>query len=91
MLEGIEVRLEYDFFKERTGLENCAKKIVFIGMIDQFYDYQFGELEYRSFRFESEILDEENIILGGRLGLYKYYDMHQIIEGALECAEEELY
>lgn len=164
MLEGIEVRLECDFFKERDALDKCAKKIVFTGMIDQFYDYQFGELEYRSLRFESEVLDEENyqgnavvnyteydvpytriiehkhfeydtqaktvitkeypanwkrgdepyypinddrnntlysqyealankeenIIFGGRLGLYKYYDMHQIIEAALECAEKEL-
>lgn len=164
MLEGVEVHLKCDFFKERTTLENCAKKIVFTGMIDEFYDYQFGELEYRSLRFESEILDEENyqgnavvnyteydvpytriiehkhfeygtqletvitreypknwekgdepyypinddrnitlyrqyevlakneekIIFGGRLGLYKYYDMHQIIEAALECAAKEL-
>lgn len=60
MLEGIEVRLNTDFFKNRKEFEKIADKIVFTGMIDQFYDYKFGTLEYRSLRFEHEILDEEN-------------------------------
>lgn len=60
MLEGIEVRLNTDFFKNRKEFEKIADKIVFTGMIDQFYDYKFGTLEYRSLRFEHEVLDEEN-------------------------------
>lgn len=60
MLEGIEVKLNCDFFEHKEKLENMAEKIVFTGPIDQFYDYQFGELEYRSLRFETEILEEEN-------------------------------
>lgn len=164
MLEGIEVRLNVDFFEERKELEGIADKIVFTGMIDEFYDYKFGTLEYRSLRFEHEILDEENhqgnavvnyteydipytrviehkhfeygnqpktvitreypvtwkkgdepyypinnernnsiyskykeladkeinIIFGGRLAQYKYYDMHHVIEQSLNCVKEEL-
>jgi len=60
LLEGIEVELNTDFFADRENMEASATKIVFTGMIDQFFDYQFGELEYRSLRFEHEILDQEN-------------------------------
>lgn len=60
MLEGSEVILNTDFFKNRSELERVANKIVFTGMIDEFYDYKFGELEYRSLKFESEILDIPN-------------------------------
>lgn len=60
MLEGIEIKLNCDFFAHREELEKVAEKIVFTGPIDKFYDYQFGELEYRSLRFETEILEEEN-------------------------------
>lgn len=60
MLDGIEVRLNCDFFENREELENLAEKIVFTGPIDQFYNYKFGKLEYRSLRFETEVLDEEN-------------------------------
>lgn len=60
MLEGIEVKLNYDFFEDRENLESIAEKIVFTGPIDKFYDYKYGELEYRSLRFETEILDKEN-------------------------------
>ena len=55
LLEGIEVELNTDFFADRENLEASATKIVFTGMIDQFFDYKFGELEYRSLRFEHEI------------------------------------
>lgn len=163
MLEGIEVRLNTDFFENRKEFEQISEKIVFTGMIDQFYDYQFGTLEYRSLRFENEILNEENyqgnavinyteyeipytriiehkhfeygrqektvitreypatwkksdepyypinddknneiyakykdlankeqnIIFGGRLAQYKYYDMHHVIEEALKCVKTE--
>jgi len=60
LLEGIEVELNTDFFADRKSLEASATKLVFTGMIDQFFDYKFGELEYRSLRFEHEILDQEN-------------------------------
>jgi UDP-galactopyranose mutase len=164
MLEGLEVRLNTDYFKNRKELEGLADKIVFTGMIDEFYHYQFGTLEYRSLRFESEILDKENyqgnavvnfteyevpytriiehkhfefgtqpktvitkeypktwdigdepyypvnndknnkvyeqyknladhennVIFGGRLATYKYYDMHHVIEQALIRVEKEL-
>lgn len=60
MLEGIEVKLNYDFFEHREELENIADKIIFTGPIDQYYNYKYGELEYRSLRFETEILEEQN-------------------------------
>lgn len=60
MLEEVEVKLNIDFFKNREKLEELAEKIVFTGMIDEFYNYKFGTLEYRSLRFEHEILDEKN-------------------------------
>lgn len=164
MLEGIEVKLGTDFFENRKELEVLADKIIFTGMIDEFYNYKFGTLEYRSLRFEHEILNEENhqgnavvnyteyevpytriiehkhfeygnqpktvitreypakwekgdepyypinneknntmynkykeladnetnVIFGGRLAEYKYYDMHNVIEQALKCVKEEL-
>ncbi|CVH78748.1 UDP-galactopyranose mutase [Clostridiales bacterium CHKCI006] len=164
MLDGIDVRLNCDFFEHREELSNIAEKIVFTGMIDQYYDYCYGELEYRSLRFEEEILDtdnyqgnavvnyneyevpytriiehkhfeygtqdktvitreypatwkkgdepyypmnddknnalyakykvladkENNVIFGGRLGMYKYFDMHHVIAEALKCVKEEL-
>ncbi|MGL5295548.1 MAG: UDP-galactopyranose mutase [Culicoidibacterales bacterium] len=163
MLADIEVELNVDFFENRESLENTAKKVVFTGMIDQYFDYQFGELSYRSLRFETEIIDEENyqgnavvnfterevpytrviehkhfeygqqpktvvtreypadwkcgdepyypinndenntmyqkyaelaqtkenVIFGGRLGEYKYYDMDKVIEQALNVIEKE--
>ena len=60
MLDGIEIKLNCDFFKEKDYFEGIADKIIFTGMIDQYYNYRFGELEYRSLRFENEILDQEN-------------------------------
>lgn len=60
MLDGIEVKLNYDFFEHREELENTADKIVFTGQIDKYYDYKFGQLEYRSVRFETEELDIDN-------------------------------
>ena len=60
MLEGIEIKLNTNFFDNRKYFENIAEKIVFTGMIDEFYNYKFGKLEYRSLRFETETLNEEN-------------------------------
>ena len=60
MLDGIDVKLDYDFFEHKDELENIADKIVFTGQIDKYYDYKFGQLEYRSVRFETEELDIDN-------------------------------
>ena len=162
LLEGADVRLDCDFFAHREELESLADKVVFTGAIDEYYGYRFGKLEYRTVRFETEILDmpnyqgnavvnyterevpytrvnehkhfemfgeavyqcpktviskeyssewtegsepyypvndernnalyqkykefadkETNVIFGGRLAEYKYYDMHHIVEKAL--------
>lgn len=169
MLQGIEVRLDTDFFKHRAELTSLADRIVFTGMIDEYYGYRFGELEYRSLRFDTEVLDCENyqgnavvnyteyevpytriiehkhfefgcqnenvnpktvitreypdtwkrgdepyypmnddknnelyakykaladteskVIFGGRLGMYKYFDMHNIVAEALKCIDNEM-
>lgn len=163
MLEGSDVRLKTNFFDNREELQNLAKKVVFTGMIDEFYNYIYGVLEYRSLKFENEILDtenyqgnavvnytdretpytriiehkhfefgtqqktvitkeypsewkkgdepyypifdkknldlyekykkladkEENILFGGRLADYKYYDMHNVIRAALDRVKKE--
>ena len=60
MLDGIEVKLNYNYFEHKQELENIANKIIFTGPIDEYYNYCFGELEYRSVRFETEVLDMEN-------------------------------
>ncbi|MFK7000983.1 UDP-galactopyranose mutase [Flavobacterium oreochromis] len=157
LLDGIDTKLETDFFSNREYFESIADNIVYTGKIDEFYDYKFGKLEYRSLRFENTILDTDNfqgnavvnyndikipytriiehkhfefgkqnktvitkeypqswdsnkeayypindqknqvlyekyksltldsknVIFGGRLAEYKYYDMHQIIASAL--------
>jgi len=165
MLESelIDVELEKDFFESKEEYLASFPKIVYTGMIDQFFDYQFGTLEYRSLQFENNTLDQENyqgnavvnytdaetpytriiehkhfefgnqpktvitkeypcnwkkgdepyypmndkrnnemfkkyydlaaenpnIIFGGRLGMYKYYDMHQVIGAALSVVKQE--
>lgn len=60
LLEGIEVRTGVDFFENREYWESIADKIVFTGKIDEFYNYRFGKLEYRTVRFEEEIHDCPN-------------------------------
>lgn len=169
LLEGIEVQTGKDFFENRTYWETVASKIVFTGKIDEFYNYRFGQLEYRTVRFETELLDipnyqgnavvnytsgevpytriiehkhfeqfgaevyanpktvisreystewkdgmepfypvndqrnnsvyeqyrklaeqEPNVIFGGRLAQYKYFDMHHVIANALQEADKSL-
>lgn len=164
MLEGIEVRTGTDYFDFIKDNKNIARKTIFTGMIDEYYGYCYGPLQYRSVRFETEVLDcenyqgnavvnytdrevpytriiehkhfefgkqpktvisreyssewkqgmepyypvnneennalyekyreladkESNVIFGGRLGQYKYYDMDKVIAAALECAGKEL-
>lgn len=60
LLEGIETQTNVDFFENRAYWEGIADKIVFTGKIDEFYGYQFGKLNYRTVRFEQEIIDKPN-------------------------------
>ena len=170
MLGDVEVRLNTDYFEHKEELDALAEKVIYTGPIDAYFDYKLGELEYRSVRFETEVLDqpnfqgnaavnytdaetpwtriiehkwfefgkdeegndlpktvisreyssewklgdepyypvndekngklyeeykklaqkEENIIFGGRLGEYKYYDMDAVIAAALDMCEKEL-
>ena len=60
LLEGSDVRLRTDFFEDRAFWESKADKILFTGKIDEFYGYRFGKLDYRTVRFETEVLDEPN-------------------------------
>jgi len=56
MLDGIEVRTGCDFFEDRKAFERLGR-VIFTGKIDEYFDYRFGELEYRSLRFEEELVD----------------------------------
>ena len=164
MLEGSDVQLNTDFFDDREHLLACAERVIYTGTIDRFFDYRFGELSYRSLRFESEVLDCDNyqgnavinytdaatpytriiehkhfefgtqpktvitreypanwqqgdepyyavndecnatlyaqykaladaqqkVCFGGRLGMYRYFDMDDTIAAALEVARKQL-
>lgn len=164
MLEGSTVELGVDYLKNREKYNQLADKILYTGMIDEYYNYKFGNLEWRSLKFENEVYEnidnyqgnavvnytsheqkytriiehkhfefnqckgtvitkeypqkwkngdeayypvnddknnklfskykeladkEENVIFGGRLGTYKYYDMDQVISSALEFVRKE--
>lgn len=169
LLDGIEVRLNTDYLEHKKELDSIAKTVIYTGAIDAYFGYALGYLEYRSVRFETELLDipnfqgnaavnytdretpwtriiehkwfelgkdengnelpktvisreyssewkpgdepyypindekndrlyrqykelaekEPNVIFGGRLGEYKYYDMDQVIAAALERCENE--
>lgn len=164
LLDGIDVRLNCDYFDHRDELRAQCRKVVFTGPIDRYFDYCYGPLQFRSLRFESEVLDMENyqgnavvnytdretpytrviehkhfefgtqpktvitreypmdwhpgdepyytvndeennqlyqryaalaerepdVLFGGRLGEYKYYDMDKVIASALGFAAREL-
>ena len=164
MLAGIDVSLGVDYLEQKQALDSLADKVVYTGPVDAYFDYQLGHLQYRSVRFETEVLDmpnfqgnaavnytdretpwtriiehkwfefgtqpktvisrefssewkpgdepyypvndekngalyaqykalaeeEENVIFGGRLGEYKYYDMDAVIAAALKMSREEL-
>ena len=60
LLDGIEVKTEVDYFDDTDKWNRIAEKVLYTGKIDQFFNCQFGELEYRSLHFETEVLDEEN-------------------------------
>lgn len=60
LLDGIEVRLNTDYLLNKEELDSLADKVVYTGMIDRYYDYRLGVLEYRSVRFESELIETDN-------------------------------
>ena len=60
MLDGVEVRLNTDYLSDRDYFDSLANKVVFTGPIDEFFDYEFGELDYRSLRFEEKRLNTDN-------------------------------
>ena len=60
LLDGIETKTSTDFFADRSYWEKVAEKIVFTGKIDEYYGYRFGKLNYRTVRFEEEVLDTPN-------------------------------
>ena len=164
LFEGIEIKTNIDFLENQKYYASLANKVIFTGPIDAFFHYQLGKLEYRTVRFETEVLDtdnyqgvavvnytdretpytriiehkhfefgtqpktviskeystdwvegmepyypvndeknqclyqqyaelaqkEPNVIFGGRLGEYKYYDMDKVIESAFKLVESEL-
>jgi UDP-galactopyranose mutase len=60
LLEGVEVKINEDFFKQRSEYEKIAAKILYTGSLDRFYEYQFGALEYRSLSFDHQVLNESS-------------------------------
>ena len=83
-----------DFIKENPDI---ADKTVYTGMIDEFFDYKLGVLEYRRVYFEDERLDADNYqgnavvnYTERDVGAYKYYDMDKVVEAALDCVEKNL-
>lgn len=70
MLEDVDVRLNVDFFEKKEELEALADKIVFTGMIDQYYDYRYGVLDYRSLQFKTKLLDHTDNFQGNAVVNY---------------------
>lgn len=60
LLEKAEIKLEADYFDNREHYDSLAEKIVYTGPVDRYFDYRFGRLEYRTVRFETELLDTPN-------------------------------
>ena len=60
LLDGVDIKLNTDFFDNRQHWEQIADKILYTGKLDEYFDYQYGKLEYRTVRFEEEILDTPN-------------------------------
>lgn len=75
MLEGADVKLSCDYFADRAGLESAAGKIIFTGQIDAYFDYSLGVLEYRTLRFETEILSDTDNFQGNAIVNYTERDI----------------
>ena len=74
MLDGAEVLLGTDYFSDRSKFDALADTVVYTGAIDRYFDYKFGELEYRSLRFETEKLDTDDY-QGNAVVNYTDYDV----------------
>lgn len=74
MLRGIDVELNIDYLKNKEKYSSIANKIIYTGMIDEFYDYCYGPLEYRSLRFETEVLDSIDNYQGNAVINYTDFD-----------------
>jgi UDP-galactopyranose mutase len=81
LLKNVEVRTGVDYFSDKEAFDSLAKKIVFTGKIDEYYNYKLGVLEYRSLHFENELLDTDNF-QGNAVVNYNdsNYDFTRIIE-----------
>ena len=60
MLDGIEVKLNQNYFEQKDYYDSIADKVVYTGCIDEFFDYKYGELGYRSLKFETDVMQMEN-------------------------------
>ena len=60
MLEGIDIKLDTDYFKDKDYYDSIAEKVIYTGPIDKFYNYEFGELQYKSLRWETDVLKQDN-------------------------------
>jgi UDP-galactopyranose mutase len=60
MLDGIEIKINTDYFSDRNYFNSIAEKVVYTGCIDEFFDYEYGELDYRSLEFKTEVKDIDN-------------------------------
>jgi UDP-galactopyranose mutase len=60
MLDGIEVKLNQNYFEQKDYYDSIADKVVYTGCIDEFFDYKYGELGYRSLRFETDVMQMQN-------------------------------
>lgn len=60
MLDGIEIRLGINYLSDKSAYDSCARKVIYTGAIDRYFEYVYGPLEYRSLRFENELLDKPN-------------------------------
>jgi len=74
MLDSIEVRLNINYFDNKEELDSISKNIIYTGPIDEYFNYKFGELEYRTVRFETEVLDISNY-QGNAVVNYTDYDV----------------
>jgi UDP-galactopyranose mutase len=70
MLEGIEIQLNTDFLSDKNRFESMAKKIVYTGEIDRYFDYKYGQLDYRSLRFEHQVLENTDNFQGNAVVNY---------------------
>ena len=60
MLAGIEIELNTNYFDNKENYNNMANKIIYTGMLDEYFDYKLGKLDYRSLKFDTKIINKEN-------------------------------